>query len=152
MDKTQATLEALQDIEQLPAPATGNIAFYAGLALCLCLLLFITMRAYRWMSGKRSRASRKLVGIKKEIAGRPLEPDDSRIIAYGIARILSEGIDCNGITQTTALPSPLELHVQRWSSFRERLATARYADGGTLTAGQLADLIDEARFWLRKWP
>ena len=152
MAEPQQTIQGLQDIDQLTAPLPANIPLNTALAIALCLAVLMATRFYRRARSRRSRAFRKLARLKRNVSVQHVSTEESRSLAYTIARVLAEGIDSNGITRKTLLPAALEQHGRRWSTFSDQLAVARYADDAAMTPVQLAGMIDEARFWLRQWP
>jgi hypothetical protein len=146
------TFRGLQDIEELPSPAGNSVVASAGIVLGLCLLLAIVIKIHRRQTSQRKRASRALARMRSNVSGKGVAAHELRSLGFAIARVLSHAIGSNGITQTTTLPHLLQKHNKRWSVFQKRLAQVRYAKNAIRQPADIEWLIDEARFWLRKWP
>ncbi len=146
------TFQVLQDIEELPAPAGNNLAEQAVMALGLCLLLVLAFKIYRRQTSRRKRASRMLARMRRAARNKEIPVNELHSLGFTIAHTLSTAIGINGITPTTVLPRMLRQYDRRWSVFRDRLATVRYAKNEQPRADDIVWLIDEARYWLSRWP
>ena len=146
------TFQGLRDIDDLPAPSGNDLVASAGIALGICLLLVIAFKIYRRQTSRQKRALRALARMRRAVKGNEISPQQLRIQGYTVARVLSHAIGSNGVTRSTALPRVLQVYDDRWTAFRDELATVRYAKNTVRQADDIEWLIDEASFWLSKWP
>lgn len=152
----KSNLTQLFDIEPPLAPGSSpypDMLLASAILLAGIILLGLYIRRY---ASRRQRARRELARLARDIsrqadADRPDEMN-AQYLAYRVAEIVRDGLRLRGLTASTALPDDLFVHRQRWGRFITALDQARYMARDTGRDTDVLPLINEADFWLGKWP
>ncbi len=143
MSDTLDPLPGMVDIA-LPAPPEEH-----GLLLMLLAALLLAGLLLMWLWRERlsvrGRARRRLRQLQTGLR------EDPEPFAWQLAAILRLGLQLKRLTAGTHLPDKPGLQASRWRAFVQRLDQTRYA-GMKLDEDARRHLLDEARYWLRKWP
>jgi len=113
----------------------------AGFALALWLL-------WRWYRSERRQGLHSVAQLKIAYRNREIATRD---VVYWLAAFLKRRLNVSHLSLDNALPAALEKESGRWQSFLLRLHVARYSSN-PLTDGDIAILLAETRYWMKRWP
>lgn len=148
MNDARSKLEGIADIEPplLPPESSTDIIIFSILATIL--LLYVAYRFWRYRYSLRGQAMRRLVRLQQA----PIPTaEDRRYATFQLAAILRLGLNLQQVSASTPLPSRLTPFQTRWRAFVQQLYSARYAPAD-VTDGVITSLLEDAAFWLRRWP
>ena len=135
-------LDGIVDIEFAPPAATAAAwPIPAALAIVLLIMVALLLRRRNSARGRGLRAVRRL----------QRSPNHDRRTAFELATVLQRALKLSPLSANTALPATLQPQQSRWQAFQQRLSDARYAPAPTAPA-EIEQLLQEARYWLRRWP
>lgn len=135
-------LNGIIDIE-FAAPATTAAAWPMPAASAI-VVLFMVALLLRRHNGARGRGLRALRRLQRSRI-------HDRSTVFELATVLQRALRISALSARTALPVPLQPQQSRWQAFQQRLSDARYAPAPT-SPTEIDQLLQEARYWLRRWP
>jgi hypothetical protein len=150
MQSQPTALEGIHDIE-LPLPPKQDYIDLTSIGLIILLSLLALSLAYvffRWYFSPRAKAKRQLKEMMRELKQHRV---NSHQVGFNLSAILCRSLGLAGITQRSPLPDSLALYYDRWESFIRRLSTARFS-AREMDSAELTSLLEDADFWLRRWP
>lgn len=159
MATVTGSLQGIADIEAPSVPITNDAELvFAG----IILLLLLAAGCYRFWQryfSRRGRARRSLSRIRTSVdkdngnakGNNKDNAVNSQLAAFQIADIMRQGLGLKQISSHIHLPFTIPALKIRWQQFEKKLSSARYAPVH-LNQDELVDLIDDAQYWLQKWP
>jgi hypothetical protein len=150
MKSQPTTLNGILDIEPPLAPGQDymDLTSITFTLLLFFLLLSLAYGIFRWYFSPRAKAKRQLKVMLRDIKQQRL---NSHQVGFNLATILCHSLGLAGITQRSLLPDSLAPHRERWESFIHRLSATRFS-AMEMDNSELASLVEDAGFWLRRWP
>lgn len=148
MNEARSKLEGIADIEPPLLPPESNTDIIVFSILATTLLLYIVYRFWRYRYSLRGQAMRRLAHLQQAAIPTAV---DKRYATFQLAAILRIGLNLQQVSESTLLPTRLTPYQTRWHAFVQQLYCARYAPAD-VTDGVISSLLEDAAFWLRRWP
>lgn len=151
MNETINPLEGIRDIAPPAMPwqlAWESSAPFIIIISLLAIALLIVILQFFWQRyfSPRGKAQRQISILQHQHDSHSI---DSHHAAFQLARILRDALNITQLSTHTSLPENIQEHKARWINFNESLSIARYS---SIKNSETAELLTDARFWLRCWP
>lgn len=138
----------LIDIQAPPNPMLEEPRLWLAVLLTLLLIFALTTLWRYWQRSLRQQSLRQLCKLEEALT---LQTLTIRNASFRLSFLLQRRFGVRSIHSRMDLPPALKGEQARWTAFAQRMTLARYAKPSCSTE-TMTSLLQEARYWIRRWP